>query len=142
MNTYTKVLWSIAIVSTLLLGYLYTNRSSNVLGNIAPTAEYTLSTTTPQVADRTVLCGGSTRNVGSVGTVNILSMTGELALFDATTTDVTQRTGALATSSIIIAWFPAGSGTSTVPLDIAFKNGLLVDYAGVGTTTITYRCGA
>ena len=104
------------------------------------------STTTPQVATGTNLCparvGMASSTTGMLGSVHILSGgTGQLLVLDATTTDVTKRTGNLATSSIILAWYHATTATSSYPFNAEFKRGLLVDYTTtVGTTTITYRC--
>ena|SRR3990167_5209080 len=109
---------------------------SKNLGSVAVGNQYQ-STTTPQVADRTILCSGT----GILGSVNILGYgTGELGIFDATTTNVLTRTGNFATSSIILAWYPV-TATSSIHFDIEFKRGLLIDYGtSVGTSTISYRC--
>lgn len=104
------------------------------------------STTTPQVADRTNLCparlGAASSTTGVLGAVNVLGYnTGDILLLDATTTNVSLRTNNAATSTIILAWFPGGTATSSVHFDIEFKNGLLVDYGtNPATTTISYRC--
>ena len=139
------ILGAILATALLIVGFVWGNLSSiqQAFGSVSVTDEY-LSTTTPQVADLAVLCGGTTRSSGSVGNVNFLSYgTGNLLLLDATTTDITLRTGNVATSSLIIAWFPGGTGTSSPQFDAVFKYGLLVDYStGVATTTIAYRCGS
>lgn len=105
------------------------------------------STTTPQVADRTNLCpspvgnGRASSTTGVLGSVNITTAgTGGLAIYDATTTNNQLRVS-IATSSMLLADFPAATAGS-YHFDVEFKRGLLVDYTGTGisTTTISYRC--
>ena len=110
------------------------------------------STTTPTVADQTNLCpkfGSNPNNVGSsttgiLGSVNVqLTGTGNLSIYDATTSDVTLRAPA-ATSSLLLADFPISPTAGSYHYDIEFKRGLLIDYnntgTGVASTTISYRC--
>ena len=121
-------------------------QSPNIsLGNVR-VGDQLQSTTTPQVADLRNLCparNGVSPVTGMLGSVHILgSGTGQLAFIDATTSDITLRTGNVSTTSLILAWYPNITATSSVPFNVEFKNGLLVDYTGtvVGTSTITYRC--
>ena len=128
--------------------YILMQKPWQALGNVS-VGEQLQSTTTPQLADRTNLCpklGANPNNVGSsttgmLGSVHLLSLSvGDILILDATTTVASQRAVA-ATSSLILAWYPVGSGTSTVAFNAEFKNGILVDYGtSVGTSTITYRC--
>ena len=135
MNIKQKII-GVLLAIVAILGGSYAV-SSNKLGNVS-VGNQLQSTTTPQVADQTVLCTGT----GVLGSVHALKNgTGELGIFDATTTNVTKRTGNLATSSIILAWYPAGFGTTTNAFNLEFKRGLLIDYTtGVATSTISYRC--
>lgn len=65
---------------------------------------------------------------------------GDIALYDATTTNVSLRTGQLATSSIFIASIPTDLAVGTYTFDANFRWGLLAVTTGtVGTTTILYR---
>jgi len=107
------------------------------------------ATTTPQVADRSNLCparlGMASSTTGVLGAVNITTTgAGELVIYDATTTNSALRTGAAATSSLILASFQASPTVGSYHFDIEFKNGLLIDYTttgtGVASTTISYRC--
>lgn len=116
------------------------------LGNIAP-GNAMQSTTTPTVADRTNLCppyafASASSTTGTLASVNITGYgAGELMIIDATTSNATLRAVA-ATSSLILAHFPV-TGTSSSPFNAEFTRGLFVDYtSGVGTSTITYRCGS
>ena len=120
-------------------------RADVSLGNVR-VGDQLQSTTTPQVADLRNLCparDGVSPTTGMLGSVHILgSGTGQLAFYNSTTSDITKRTGNFATTSIILAWFPNITATSSIPFNVEFTNGLLVDYTGTvtPTTTITYRC--
>lgn len=105
------------------------------------------STTTPTVADRTNLCPAgfnASSTTGMLGTVNAFSGgTGELMILDATTSDVTLRTGNMSTTTLILAHYQTGFGTTTQTFDVAFSRGLFIDYtSGVASTSISYRCGS
>lgn len=67
--------------------------------------------------------------------------TGVLNFYNATTTDINKRTGNTATSSILIASFPASTVAGTYTFDAVFTTGLVYDvYSGnVPTTTIMWR---
>ena len=117
-------------------------------GSVA-VGDYYQATTTPQVATGVNLCPARSGNIqsttGVLGSVNVLkSGAGILTILDATTTDVTKRLGNIATSSLILAEFPASPTAGSYHFDIEFKRGFLVDYTttgtGVSSTTISYRC--
>ncbi len=77
---------------------------------------------------------------GTIGSVVITGAnTGVFSLIDATTSDATQRI--TATSTILIASFPASTAAGTYTFDVAFKDGLYlyVDSGSMATSTITYR---
>lgn len=118
-----------------------------VFGEVA-VGDQTIATSTPQLADRTNLCPQSNYNLASstTGTLDFITiyapLTADLLIMDATTTNASLRLPA-ATSSNILAWFPAGTGTTTVKMGVQFNRGLLVDYGtGIASTTIGYRCGS
>ena len=110
------------------------------------------STTTPTAVDLTNLCparvGMASSTTGVLGSIVLTGPNiGSLHIYDATTSNETLRTGATATSSLLLGEIPArleGNATSTAQtytFDIEFNNGLLVDKVGlVPTSTITYRC--
>jgi hypothetical protein len=141
-----NLLLAVILVGIALVAGMIWNLSINrVFGEVAIDAQ-TYSTTTPQLADRANLCPPSSSGTAS-STTGVLDfvyisapLTADFLIMDATTTNSTLRLPT-ATSSNILVWFPAGTGTSTVKLGIQFKRGLLVDYgAGVASTTIGYRC--
>lgn len=117
------------------------------LGSVEVGSQY-LATTTPQVGDLANLCqrptGFAQRSTGVLGNVNILNAnTSAFTIYDATTSSVLLRTGQLATSTIILAEFPASPTEGTYAFDVETKYGILVDYAAaatVSTSTISYRC--
>ena len=79
---------------------------------------------------------------GSLGSVVITGAnTGTINLYNATTTNVDLRTGNVATSSILIASFPASTAAGTYVFDAQFTTGLIYSVVGgnVPTTTITWR---
>ena len=92
------------------------------------------STSTPYLASNTVLCGGPA-TLGSI--IGDGAHSGYLWALDATSTTHTD----FATTSAIIAERPTGHATSSVEYGVGTKRGLIINYTGTGTTTITYRCG-
>jgi hypothetical protein len=100
------------------------------------TAEATVATTTPNVADLTVLCSGP----AVLDAVHVLSGgTGNMAFIDASSTTHTD----FATSTAIKVWYPVGFGTTTNQFGIQFNRGIIIDTTtGVATSTVTYSCGA
>ena len=62
-------------------------------------------------------------------------------VLNATTTNVNLRTGQKATSTIMIASFPASLAVGTYTFDSVFTDGLYIDVqvAGVGTSTILWK---
>lgn len=85
----------------------------------------------------------ATLNVGpgALGSVVITGATsGIINIYDATTSNINQRAGTMASSSILLASFPASTAAGTYTFDALYYNGLLIDSSGsVPTTTITYR---
>ena len=117
-----------------------------VIGNVSP-PDVLESTTTPQLVSGTNLCPAglaASSTVGTLGSVHVLGYgTGELKIYDATTTNINLRSGNLSTSTIHLVDYPKGFGTTTNAFNLRFKRGLLIEYTtGVATTTITYRCGS
>lgn len=60
---------------------------------------------------------------------------GQVNFFDATTTDVTKRTGNKATSSILIATFPASAAAGTYQFDANVNDGVLYEVIGTAPTS-------
>lgn len=78
---------------------------------------------------------------GTLGSVIITgAATGVINIYDATTTNASLRSADQATSSILIATFPASAAANTYTFDQIFTRGLIYDVVGtMPTTTVTYR---
>lgn len=106
-------------------------------GSVSDTNEYNATTTNAlSVAQRTLKNGR-----GSLAQVTITGdNTGLITVYNATTSNVSLRTGQKATSTIIIADFPASTPEGTYTFDALFTDGLLVVTSGApATSTITWR---
>lgn len=80
---------------------------------------------------------------GALGSVIITGANaGIVNFYNATTTNVNLRTGNKATSTILIASFPASTAAGTYVFDAAFSDGLYMDLVAGGsmpTSTITWH---
>jgi len=126
----------IAIISGIFI--LVSNNQNKGIGSVMQSGEYHATTTSQgRFPSSVVLQSG----YGTLGSVIITgATTGIINLYDATTTDVTKRTGNTATSTLYIATLPASTAAGTYTFDTSFYTGLLVEIIGTTpTTTITYR---
>ena len=113
-------------------------------GSARPGDEYTATTTAANT-----MCGATITvdkliktGYGALGSVVITGAnTGVFSFYDATTTNVNLRTGQKATSTILIASFPASVAAGTYVVDATYNDGLYLDYfsGSAATSTITYR---
>ena len=79
---------------------------------------------------------------GSLGSYVITGAnTGIINFYDATTTNVNLRTGQPATSTILIASFPASVAAGTYTLDVEYRTALYIDLisGNMATGTVTYH---
>ena len=79
---------------------------------------------------------------GSLNSVVITGAnTGVFNFYNATTSNVNLRTGQKATSTILIASFPASATAQDYSFDVEFSDGLYLDLisGSLPTSTITYR---
>jgi len=78
---------------------------------------------------------------GMLGSVVITgAAAGVFNLYNATTTDINLRTGNKATSTIVLATFPASAAAGTYTFDRQFTDGLIIDMIGTSpTTTVTFK---
>lgn len=138
-----------AITLVLMLGFI--SRSPNNVGASIVDGQGYQSTTTPTAnvgsqGSAGVFALATTTPLGTrsgiFGSVTITGSTtiGAFALYDATTTDITKRTGGVSTSSITIASFPAGMPVGTYVFDSQYNLGLIAVFTGtVSTSTITWK---
>lgn len=108
------------------------------VGSVSVSNEYN-STTTGESAEIVVPATLRVR-AGVLGSVTVTgAATGDILLYDATTTDNTLRRDT-ATSSILVAHIPNDAAAGTYVFDIFTVNGLLLDVVGIQpTSTITFR---
>ncbi len=78
---------------------------------------------------------------GALGSVVITgATTGTISIYDATTSDSTKRTDQIASSSLLLASFPASAVAGTYTFDRFYFRGLLIEITGTTpTSTITFR---
>ena len=78
---------------------------------------------------------------GILGSVVITGVgTGDLTLYNATTTNANLRAIAATSSLPVIASFPTSTAVGNYDFDVAFNDGLLAVFTGViGTSTITFN---
>jgi hypothetical protein len=126
------------VVSVFVFGKKPTQLGSVTVGN-----EYystTTAATGPYVKTSTWSIKGGFGTLGQVVVLVAGSAGGDIALYDATTTNVNLRTGQLATSSILIASIPSNLAAGTYTFDANFRWGLTAVTTGtIGTTTILFR---
>lgn len=130
----------LAIVAFLGISNIKTASASVAFGN-----DYSATTTAPnlvygaQTATDMLIHKGQ----GSLGSVVITGAnTGVMNFWDATTTNVSLRTGQIATSSLpLLASIPASAVAGTYTFDVQFGTGLIYDVPSgiIATTTITFR---
>jgi len=99
-----------------------------------------MSTTTPTDSNNVDLTLKT--SFGVLGSVIITGAGANVfELYNATTTDVNLRTGNAATSSLLLASFPASTAAGVYEFNTSFNNGLLLDIttSGTGTSTITWN---
>lgn len=125
-------------VALIMVAFFVLSLSTQVAkGSVPDTNEYNATTTYAlSVTERTLRTGR-----GSLAQVTITGdNTGLITIYNATTSDVTRRTGQKATSTIIIADFPASTPEGTYTFDALYTDGLLVVTSGApATSTITWR---
>lgn len=146
MSTSEKALLSIValgIVVIIALMVIGKNEVAPSLGSVSQTGEYQ-STTTDGSWNNGPFYRVAKTGQGTFGSVVITSATATvLNIYDATTTDITQRTGNLSTSTILLAKFGLSTAVGTYTFDSMFYRGLLIETTSGGglisSSTITYR---
>lgn len=121
----------------LLLGFGSLFRTEPAFGSVQETQEYQATTTYALSTAHRVLKPAP----GALAQVTITGdNTGLITIYNATTSNASLRAASKATSTIIIADFPASTPEGTYTFDAAFSDGLLVVTSGApATSTITWR---
>lgn len=134
----------VVLMGGVITGLLWAGRVPVALSSVRAGDEYYATSTAPNnvygatiVGDQLIRTGA-----GSLGSVTITGAgTAAWSIYDATTTDVTARTGQKATSTILLVNFPASAAAGTYVFDATYNTGLLLEvHSGdVPTSTILYR---
>lgn len=139
----TILQFSILILGIFIASYLGAFRALPVLGSVGQGSDYYATTTTDFLSSASsqavILVKGG---YGSLGSVIVTSVnTGQMFFYDATTSDVTKRTGNTASSTIQIAVLGPSVAVGTYVFDVAFGRGLLMvrQTGTAASTTVTYR---
>jgi len=139
----SKILAGLAAVALLIGGLLAMTVQDLSLGSVSVGNEYQATSTASSdylggfVDSRLIKTGRGT--LGSYVVTG--AATGIINLYDATTTNADFRAASKATTTLLIATFPASLAAGVYTFDISFNDGLYLDlYTGVmPTTTITFR---
>lgn len=131
-----------AIVLVLMLGFSFRNPSV-VVGSVQDGQGYYATTTSaaPDALGTLATVKTLRSGPGMLGSIVLTGPnSGTMALYDATTSDITLRTGGIATSSLLIAYLPVNATSTTYTYDVQFKIGLLfVQIGAAATSTITFK---
>lgn len=120
--------------------YLYFTQPDPELGSVVTGSDYQATTTYAghNDADGVILLKTGQGSLGSV--VITGANTGLMSLYNATTSNPAARAATKASSTILLADFPAGAATTTYIFDVEFTDGLLLVVSGnEATSTITWR---
>ena len=136
----TKLLASLVIAGLLVVATLFalSFRSERAQGSVMQFSEYQATSTKDQLGNTIADLNVISSTQGTLGSVVITGAnTGTFILYDATTTDATQRTN---TATTVLAAFPTNTAANTYTFDIIFKYGMILDYVtNMATATITWR---
>ena len=142
VNTIIIQLMFVAVLAFIAVWYL--SSTITVQGSVGFGNDYQATSTAAnssfgaQTKDEILLKTGG----GSLGSIVITGAnTGIFNIYNATTTNVNKRTGQKATTTILVASFPASVAAGTYVFDAVFDDGLLLykDSGLMPTTTLTWR---
>jgi hypothetical protein len=134
----SNIIIGLTLLVGLLTGYVASFSQDTVLGSVVDGQAYTATSTKDQlgnsISDYKVL-------KSSGGVYGAFVITGANAgivfVYDATTTDATQRTN---TATTTIASYPTNLVAGEYPCECSFGYGLLIDYgSGIATGTISWK---
>lgn len=142
--TLQKYLPLVLTVGAISLFFLFSFYNQPVEASVSETSDYQATTTAASTVYGNTITGDTKikSGAGSFGSVVITGAnTGVMNFYDATTTNVNLRTGQKATSTILIASFPASAAAGTYTFDREIKDGIFLDLdsGSIATSTITYR---
>ena len=147
MNTITnyKIILAVAfLLVAVTLAMLVLQAPRNAGASIRIGDEYMATSTASNTMYGASITGDALIRTGqgALGSVIITGAgTGIWNIYNATTSNVLARTGNIATSTILLASFPASTAAGTYTFDVTYTTGLLVELeSGVmATSTITFH---
>lgn len=131
----------IIVIAVVAMSFLFSwVRTERVQGSVSVTDEY-MSTTTGISRFPTTGYDLLNASPGTLGQIVVTgTASGQLNIYDATTSDVTRRTFNTSTTSIWVVNLPGQTATGTYTFDSRFNYGMLVIPVGnMPTTTIMFR---
>ena len=140
-----KNIFAVAGLLVAITFVMLMQRPDSAYGSIRVGDELTATSTASHAMYGSTITGDRLIKTGQgvLGSVVITGGTGTgiWNIYNATTSIITNRTGQVATSTILLASFPAGTAAGTYTFDIEYTTGLLIELeSGVmATSTITYR---
>lgn len=142
-NTLFAFIGTLATALIVSLVLLLMQSPLSVQGSQLQGQEY-LATTTGSSISAGAATGAGLVKTGSGALAQIVvtgANTGYINIYDATTTNVNNRTGNTATSSIYLGSLPASIAAGTYTFDVQFNTGLYLDLVSgtLPTSTIMYR---
>lgn len=134
---------ALAVISALLFVVL-SLQPMQTMGSVIESQEYMSTTTAASTIYGSTITASKVIKAGqgSLAQVTITGAnTGVVNFYNATTSNVSLRTGQKATSTILIASFPASVAAGTYLFDAQFTDGLYIDLVGgnMPTSSIMYR---
>jgi len=141
---YKNILAVAFLLIAVTLAMFVLQRPQNAFGSIRVGDELHATSTASNTVYGATITGDALIRTGqgALGSVVITgAATGIWSIYNATTSNVLARTGNVATSTILLASFPASTAAGTYTFDVTYTTGLLVELeSGVmSTSTITYR---
>jgi hypothetical protein len=137
--TSTWQLLALAVLAVFLVLYFFVaGNAPHAAGSVGIGNDYQGTTTSQGRFTNDITLATGTGSFGSI--VITGAAAGVINIYDATTSNVSARTGQTASSTILLASIPASAAAGTYTFDRVYENGLYVDIVGtIPTTTITYR---
>lgn len=140
---YKKILVVAFLIVVIGVFTLITQQPDSVGASVQRGSEYMATSTVNDTTNLTIADNAIIKlTPGSLGRITITAVgTAPLTFYDATTTDVTKRTGNVSTSSLTVVKIPASLAVGTYDYDMELKYGLVIKVGAgtVATSTILYR---
>lgn len=143
LTIFDRLLLALALTATIGT-LLYTfSQSQTAYGSVGVSSEY-IATTTSQLQGTNNPVRTMRNGQGTLGSIVVTGPnSGTIQIYDATTSDITQRAASMGSTTVLLAEIPSqgtASSTATYTFDVLFTRGLLIVTTGTApTTTVTWR---